>query len=126
LELLRGRGIPDRVDPAAIQDHILNVKIWTSEYDFVYDLEHITHQSSVSLPFFFIGEIKLYVFLKMNEDESDKLECSFNKTNVGQGFQDWVDVETIRDHIIKVNVLPLLPVSKMKEGLAVYLIIGLA
>jgi hypothetical protein len=145
-ELRRGRGVPDRIDPATIQDHILNVKIWTSEYDFVFNLEHINITvPSFSLPFFFIGGIKLYVFLKMSDDgskygcylincdsaisskvqfqvdlferfdnrliESDKLECAFDKTNVGQGFKDWVDVETIRDHIIKVNVLPLLPVS---------------
>jgi hypothetical protein len=143
-------GVSDWVDPATIQDHILKVKMWTSEYDFEYDLEkfNIT-KSSRSLPFFMYGENKLRVLLKKNKGgskygllfkdvdsaisskmcfqvdlfkrldnrlvKSDKCECSFNKTDVKRGFEDWFDVESIRDHVLKVKVLIFNPFSEFVE-----------
>jgi hypothetical protein len=142
-----GRG--DWANPATIRDHILKVKMWTSEYDLEYDLKNINTNKSISFSFFIFGETKLRVLLKKNEGrtnygcyledvdsaisskvrfqvdlfkrldnclvKSDKREFTFNNTNVSQGFEDWFDVETIRNHIIKVELWIFNPFSDFVE-----------
>jgi hypothetical protein len=149
-ELHLGWGDGNWFDPATILDHILKVKMWTSEYDFEYDLgNRDIAKSSISLPIFFIGENKLRVLLKKNEAgakyncllrdidsaisskmrfqvdlfkrlgnrlvKSDKFERVFNKTNVAQGLEDWFDVETICEHVLKIKVLIFKPFSDFVE-----------
>jgi hypothetical protein len=65
-ELHLGWGDSNLVESATIGDHILKVKMWTSEYDFEYDLEdeNITVRS-IYLSFF-IGDHQLLVILKKN------------------------------------------------------------
>jgi hypothetical protein len=139
-ELHRGWGKSNWADPATIQDHILKVKMWTSEYNLEFDLENIDITiSSISFPSFLIGETKLRVLFKKNkgrtmygcylEDvdsaisnklrfqvdlfkrldnclvKSDKRDFTLNNTDVSHGFEEWFDVETIRDHVFKVKVL---------------------
>jgi hypothetical protein len=146
----RGFGVPNWIDPSKIRDHILKVKIWTSEYDFECDLEKINSTGpSLYLPFFIYEETKLQVLLKKNEGgtkygcyledddiiisskmrfqvdlyarldnrlvNSVKREFIFNKPDVAQGFEDWFDVETIRDHVFKVKVWIFKPFSDFVE-----------
>jgi hypothetical protein len=76
-ELFDGWGPVKWIDPATIRDHILNVEIWTSEYDFENDLENINvASSSFSMNFFHCGENKLRVLLKKNEGGA-KYDCLF-------------------------------------------------
>jgi hypothetical protein len=149
-ELHQGWGKADWVDPATIQDHVIKVKMWTSEYDFEYDLENSDITSpSFSLSFFIYGEITMRVLLKKNKEgtkydcllkdvdsdisgkvgfqvdlfkrldnrlvQSEKCEITFNKTDVVQGLEDWFDVETIREHVIKVKVVNIKPFSDFVE-----------
>jgi hypothetical protein len=149
-QLKNGWGVPDWIDPAAIQDHILKVKMWTSEYDLEYDLENEVITRQIITPeSFLIGDNKLRVLLKKNKGgdkydcllkyvdsaisskvrfqvdlyarldnslvKSDKREFTFNKTNVSQGFEDWFDVKTIRDHVLKVKVWIFNPFSDFVE-----------
>jgi hypothetical protein len=149
--LHNGWGPLNWIDPATIRDHILKVKMWTSEYDFEYDLDNInTTIPALTFSFLFIGELILRVLLKKNEGgekygcsledlnsaisskvsfqvdlyarmdnnrlvKSDKREFTFNNTNVSQGFEDCFDVETIRDHVLKVKVLIFKPFSDFIE-----------
>jgi hypothetical protein len=74
-ELHEGWGKGDWVDPATIQDHILKVTMWTSEYNLEFDLEKINiTKSSIFVPFLFIGDNKLRVLLKEN-GEGAKYDC---------------------------------------------------
>jgi hypothetical protein len=70
-EFHRGWGAADWADPATIRDHILKLKIWTSEYGFELDLDELDLEDitdpSIFLPFFLVGENKFCVFLKKNE-----------------------------------------------------------
>jgi hypothetical protein len=148
-ELHESWGKKDWIDPATIQDHILKVKMWTSEYEFEYDLENIDFtDSSVSLSFFMYGETELRVFLKKNEGgekygcylddvdstissrayfqvdlfkrldnrlaKSEKFEFNPN-TDVEQGLEDFFEVDTIRDHVLKIKVLFIKPFSDFVE-----------
>jgi hypothetical protein len=150
-ELHKGWGPVKWIDPVTIHDHILKVKIWTSEYHFENDLENINvASSSFALHFFIIGDNELLVRFKKNEGgskydcllkdansaisskvrfqvdlfakldnrlvKSDKCEFFFNKTDVGRGFEDWFDVDTIRDHILKGKVLIYKPFSDFVES----------
>jgi hypothetical protein len=56
----------DWVDNVTIQDHILKIKMWTSEYDFEYDLEYINIDNPSFLDPFYVDGNKLCVFLKKN------------------------------------------------------------
>jgi hypothetical protein len=145
-ELNIGWGVANWITPAEIRDHILKVKMWTSDYDFEYDLENINITGpSFTLNPYIVHSESIRVVLKKNEGgakydillkdvdssisskmrfqfdlfarldnrivKSVKCECSFNKTDVARGFEDWVDVETIRDHVLKVKVLLIEPFS---------------
>jgi hypothetical protein len=69
-ELNRGRGVADWIESSTIRDHILKVKMCTSEYDFEYDLEHIYNTTpSGSFDHFFIGENKLRVNIALVKNE---------------------------------------------------------
>jgi hypothetical protein len=152
-EFYRGWGPSDWIDSATTRDHIVKLKMWTSEYDFEYDLEKINiNNPSFPDPFFVVGENKLRVLLKKNEGgakfgcyledvdsaisskvrfqidlfkrldnrlvKSDKCDFSFIKTDVGfmgRGFEDWFDVDSIRDHVLKVKVLLIKPLSDFVE-----------
>jgi hypothetical protein len=146
-ELHNGWGASVWIDPATIRDHILKVKMWTSKYDFEYDLEKINiNNPSFPDPFFVDGN-KLHVYLKtggvkyglllkdVDSDisskvrfqvdlfkrlddrlvKSDRCEFALNNTDIAQGFEDWFDVETIRDHVLKVKVLLIKPFSDFVE-----------
>jgi hypothetical protein len=141
----RGKGLRDLIDPATIRDHILKVKMWTSEYDFEYDLVNITiTDPSIPLPSFLIGENKLRIDLKKNKGgtkydclikdidstissrsyfqvelfkrldnrlvKSEKFDLNPD-TDVDKGISDWADVESIRDHVLKVKILFIKPLS---------------
>jgi hypothetical protein len=149
-ELHRGWGERDLLDPATIREHTLKVKMWTSDYEFEYNMKNIdiTNPSFLFRSFLSCGN-KLRVLLKKKEGgekydillkdvdsaissklylqldlfkrlddtlvKSERCECLFNKTDVGQCLVDWFDVETIRDHIIKVKVLIYKPFSDFIE-----------
>jgi hypothetical protein len=145
-----GWGVMSWIYPSTIRDHILKVKMWTSEYDLDYDLENEAITRQIITPeSFLIGENKLRVLLKKNKRgdkydcllkdvdsaisskvryqvdlfsrldnnrvKSDKREFTFNNTDVAQGFEDWFDVETIRDHVLKVKVWIFNPFSDFVE-----------
>jgi hypothetical protein len=148
-DLHREQGKADWIDRATIRDHILKVKMWTSEYDFEYDLEYINIDNpSFPNPFYVDGN-KLHVLLKKNEGgtkygcfledvcsvilsrvclqvdlyarldnslvKTDKRDFTFINKDAAQGFEDWCDLESLRDHFLKVKVLILKPFSEFVE-----------
>jgi hypothetical protein len=124
-------------DPATIQDHILKIKMWSSEYEFEYDMKDFDiNNPSFPYPICIDGN-KLRVLLKKKEGgekydilfkdydssfsnkmyfqvdlfrrdnrfvKSDKFGCSFDQMSECQGVADWIDVDSIRDHVLKVKV----------------------
>jgi hypothetical protein len=64
-ELHRVLGVGDWVDPATSQDHILKVKLWTSDFEFDLKLMNTT-TTAYSLPLFRFEGNEFRVYLKKN------------------------------------------------------------
>jgi hypothetical protein len=80
-EMHRGVGLSECLHPTSLRDFIFKVKMWTSEYDFEYDLENInTTKPSFSMSSFIIGDKILSISSKKNK-EGTKYDCLLMDVN---------------------------------------------